>query len=330
MNNKFITDKELENYGSTDTFSDKAASLLLHQKENWDLVKNNFQNLEQIKTKKFVFDNFELKAQFNPTRIASSSAKVDKKNIKARACFLCKENLPEMQKGIKYKDDYLILVNPFPIFKQHLTIPKLQHIPQSIENSFLDLLDLSYDLKDNFFVFYNGPNCGASAPDHHHFQAGVKDFSPLEKDYKNLIKENGKLIYNNGNIEIFIINSLLRNFIYISTTSKEQAKIHFERIFAFIKKIDTEEPEPKLNIVSFYKNSKWNIFIFPRAKHRPEQYFMEDDNKILFSPAAAEMTGLCILPREEDFNNITKEILIDMYEQVTFPIDKLKLLASLD
>ncbi len=322
----FITDKELQNYGSIATLSDKANSLLLQQKEKWDLVRNNFKNLEKIKVKYFTIDGYELKIQFNPTRIASSSAKVDKKSLEKRACFLCAENLPVEQKGIKYNNDYIILVNPFPIFTQHLTIPKLQHVPQNIENSFEDLLKLSFDLKDNFFVFYNGPKCGASAPDHFHFQAAIKNYTPLEKFYKKLIMNNGKLIFNDNSTEIFTIKNTVQNFIYISTSSIDSANNHFAKILSSLKSFDVNEAEPKLNIVSFYENNKWNVFIFPRSKHRPEQYFYEDERKILFSPAAAEMTGVCILPREEDFNKITKADLLDMFNQVkisNFVLDKI-------
>ena len=185
-NNKFITEPELRNFGMIENLSQKTEALLNHQKDNWDLVKNNFSALENIEIKKFEFDNFYINTQFNPSRITSSSAKVDKKSIANRACFLCADNLPDAQKGINYKDKYIILINPYPIFKQHLTIPHYNHIPQNIDEALGDLLDLSYDLRDNFFVFYNGPKCGASAPDHLHFQAGVKNSTPLEYYYKRI------------------------------------------------------------------------------------------------------------------------------------------------
>lgn len=322
----FITNKELKTYGKIDTLSDKAQSLLVEQKKNWELVRNNFKNLSQIKSKDFLINDCLLKAQFNPARIVSSSAKVDKKNIEARACFLCKENLPEQQKAIKYNDEYIILINPFPVFRQHLTIPKIQHTPQNIKNTFSDLLNLSYDLKHNFFVFYNGPACGASAPDHHHFQAAIKKTTPLENNYKQIIAKYGTEILSNKITKVSVVTNCLRNFIHISTSSQKEANIYFLKILSFLSSFDSDETEPKLNIVSFYENKKWEIFIFPRDKHRPKQYFLKDEKKILFSPAAAEMTGVCILPRNEDFIKITKEDLIDMFNQVSFSKDKLRLL----
>jgi len=316
MNNKFITDKELKTYGSTDTLSDKAASLLLQQKENWDLVKNNFQNLEQIKTKDFNFNDYKIKVQFNPSRITSSSAKVDKKSIAKRACFLCNENLPIVQKGIKYKDGYVILINPFPIFKQHLTIPNLEHTPQSIKSSFENMLDLTYDLRDNFFVFYNGPKCGASAPDHLHFQAGLKYSTPIEKEYENLILKFGKEVINENNSRIVAVDYQLSKFFFFESDDKNQLNKFFLKIYDQFKELNNSNEEPLLNIVSTYEKSKWKIFLFLRKKHRPSQYFAEGKSQILFSPAAVDLAGLCITPREEDFNKITRYDIENMFEQI--------------
>lgn len=329
MNNIFITDKELKTYGSIDTLSNKTASLLLHQKNNWDLVKTNFQNLEQIKTKKFDFNDYEIKVQFNPSRITSSSAKVDKKSIKDRVCFLCKKNLPEVQKGIKYKDDYIILINPFPIFKQHLTIPHLEHTPQNIEYSIKDLLDLTYDLRDNFFVFYNGPKCGASAPDHLHFQAGLKNSTPIESKYKNLVKKFGRELFSEKDSKAVAINHQLNRFFFFEAKEKSELLELFFSIFNQLKKLSASKEEPLMNIISTYTENSWKVFLFPRKLHRPKQFFAEDDSKILFSPAAVDMAGLCITPQEEDFTKISKDDLVDMFEQVmidTLTIQNLQLL----
>jgi len=321
MNKKiFISDKELRTYGSTDNLSDKANALLSHQKENWEIVKNNFNNLKEIKTKEFDFDGYKIRVQFNASRIVSSSAKVDKKTIENRACFLCNQNLPSTQNGIKYKNDYVILINPFPIFKQHLTIPHLQHIPQSIENNFENMLELSYDLKDNFFIFYNGPKCGASAPDHFHFQAGLKYSTPIETEYKNLLHKFGKELLNEENAKVFSVNSPITKFFFFESKEKTELVASFKNIFNQLKNSSTGYEEPLMNIISNYDDDSWKVFLFPRAKHRPKQFFAEDDSKILFSPAAVDMAGLCITPREEDFIKITKDDIGDMFLQVMLNI----------
>lgn len=320
-NNIFITDEELRIYGSTVTLSDKAFSLLLHQKNNWELVKKNFLNLDKIKTKEIDFGDFKFKIQFNPSRITSTSAKVDKKSIENRNCFLCNENLPPQQKGIKYLKDYIILINPFPIFNKHLTIPHVKHIPQTIENSFKDFLQLSYDLRDDYFVFYNGPKCGASAPDHLHFQAGEIKTTPLQYHYRSLTSKFGDKIYQNDSINLYSVNYTVTKFIYFESNNIDELKKMFYLVLGIIKTLLKLTDEPMINIISFY-DKDWKVFLFLREKHRPEQYFMNDDSQLLVSPASADLSGLCITPRESDFKKITKSDLENICSQVLITNEK--------
>ena len=163
--------------------SRQARKLINDQQNEWELAGKNYAGLKSVKVRTLAFDGFDMLVQFNPERIRSSAAKVDAKSIEARPCFLCQKNLPKEQRGIPVLDKYLILVNPFPIFPEHLTIPHFNHIDQRIENKFEEMLEMARLLED-FTIFYNGPKCGASAPDHFHFQAGIKRFMPIERDYK--------------------------------------------------------------------------------------------------------------------------------------------------
>jgi ATP adenylyltransferase/5',5'''-P-1,P-4-tetraphosphate phosphorylase II len=329
MNDRvFLSDAELAKHGEVQNLSQKAASLLDHQKVNWNLVNENFKAIAEVQTKRYEFGNFHVRTQFNSSRIISSSAKVDKKSISNRACFLCEDSLPASQKGINYKDKYVILVNPYPIFKQHLTIPHHTHTPQSISNSFVDLLDLSYDLRDNFFVFYNGPRCGASAPDHLHFQAGQRKSTPLEEYYKSLI-ESGKLLLSTDNFRIGLVTESVFNFVYIQSSSSKQIEMVFEKVLQQLNNFDDSAEEPLLNVISIYDNDQWNLFIIPRKKHRPDQFFFENDSKILISPASVDMAGLCITPRKEDFEKLTVRDIEDIYNQVVFDSDILNQLESI-
>ena len=88
--------------------------------------------------KTFLFDGFKIKIQFNEGRIYSTSAKVDVDSVKNRSCFLCENNLPEEQKGIKLLENYLLLCNPYPVFPEHFTIVTVNHKPQEISSSFSD------------------------------------------------------------------------------------------------------------------------------------------------------------------------------------------------
>ena len=243
-------------------------ALFNQQLTDWELARVNYAGLKTVRTKSFTFDNFEVKVQFNPARMVSSGAKVDAKTIAERKCFLCTANLPAEQRGID-AGDYTILVNPFPISPEHFTIPHKEHIEQQIKPYFTDMLILAEAL-DQYVVFYNGPKCGASAPDHLHFQAGTKNFLPLINDYKNLKSQQGELIEKGNNYELFSLKNYLRTVLCIESNTVYDTKIAFEKLFAQFQTVN--KVEPMMNIVCSYENKKWFTFIFPRANFRPWQY----------------------------------------------------------
>ena len=146
--------------------------------------------------------DLKINAQFNAGRMTSTSAKVDPKSISERKCFLCEKNLPAEQKGILYNNKYIILCNPFPIFPTHFTLTHKEHQPQRILDTFSDMLDLSKDLSKHYSVIYNGPRCGASAPDHLHFQAGNKYFMPIDDEFHQIKNEYGKMIFEDDDLSI--------------------------------------------------------------------------------------------------------------------------------
>ncbi|MCK5701005.1 MAG: DUF4922 domain-containing protein, partial [Cyclobacteriaceae bacterium] len=279
--------------------SAQARQLIKDQQQEWELARKNYAGLKNVKIRKLAFDGFDIMVQFNPERIRSSAAKVDAKSIEARPCFLCRDNLPKEQRGIPVLDNYLILVNPFPIFPEHLTIPHLSHIDQRIEDKFADMLELAKSLED-FIIFYNGPKCGASAPDHFHFQAGIKHFMPIDKDYKKA--SNIYEVKTENGTEIIRWSDYLRTILTFSGKDIALLCTHFNLLFSKLKKLHPEELEPMLNILASWETDRWTIHVFPRQLHRPWQYFEKGDKQILLSPASVDMGGVLITPREEDFN----------------------------
>jgi ATP adenylyltransferase/5',5'''-P-1,P-4-tetraphosphate phosphorylase II len=269
---------------------DKVKRLFIKQLSNWELARKNYQALEQVKTKNLVIDDLEYKVQFNPARIISSAAKVDAQSIRERKCFLCAENRPSEQIGIPFNERYTILVNPYPIFPRHLTIPSIEHTPQLIASRFGDMLDLAQQL-DDYIVFYNGPKSGASAPDHFHFQAGNKGFLPIEKNYK------------------------MYNAIIIESNNKEEVLKRFIQVYNTLP-LASEDEEPKMNILVWYDTAKWIVCIFPRKKHRPSCFGFEGDDHFLISPASVDLGGVFITPLEKDFMKMTakdiSEILLEI------------------
>ena len=288
----------------------KISELFENQLSEWDLARTNYNALNHVKVRKIFFEGFHTTIQFNTERIRSTCA--DKANQKEHnnSCFLCKENLPTEQKGISFENDFTILCNPYPVFSKHLTIASNKHIPQSIKWNLPTMLNLAKALPD-FIVFYNGPECGASAPMHLHFQAGPKQEFPLYNDFIAIKERYGT------NSQAFIIKDGLRVFHILEGTDSNVLSDTFNRLtLNIVPQSDDISQEPNLNILLWFENNHWIICIFRRKKHRPTQFYEEGDKQILISPAAVEMAGLLITPRIADFEKITKKDLFDIYGQV--------------
>jgi len=304
----------------------KITELLHEQVSNWELARTNFAGLKTVRTKSFDFGDFEVKVQFNPARIVSSGAKVDAKTIAERKCFLCTENRPAEQNSVD-AGDYLVLVNPFPIFPEHFTIPRKEHVDQQIKPYFADMLELAKAL-DDYLIFYNGPRCGASAPDHMHFQAGTKDFLPLVNDYTRLKDTHAQLLVESENFQLYSFNNYLRTVYCIESTDVESAKDAFEKLYNHFTSPPTleergergtgDEIEPMLNIVCTFEDGKWFTFVLPRKTFRPWQYSAEGEQQLLVSPATVEMCGIFITPIEAHFEKITKEDVESILKQASF------------
>ncbi|HHT23721.1 MAG TPA: DUF4922 domain-containing protein [Bacteroidales bacterium] len=316
--------------------------LLIEQLAIWETARNNFEALKQVKTKELNVNGAKFYVQFNPARIVSSGAKVDAKSIQERKCFLCAENRPREQVGLKVplgkfrrqERLYSILVNPFPIFPKHFTIPDMVHKPQLILSRFGDMLDLAEYMKD-YVIFYNGPKCGASAPDHVHFQAGNKGFLPIEKEWKKHIEAT---IIDNDNIKLHKVNYGFPLFLFETNDKKKGIEL-FKKIYNALP-LNDSETEPMMNILVWVespetqkKSTSFPLLgkvpkgigaggfrgaIIPRAKHRPDCYFAEGEKNILLSPASVDLGGVLITPLEKDFEKITAEDVAEILAEVCF------------
>ncbi|MFV0265940.1 MAG: DUF4922 domain-containing protein [Draconibacterium sp.] len=293
-------------------YTEQVLRLLTAQKEGWPLAAKNFAGLEKVRTRAFNFDDVEIKVQFNPERIVSSAAKVDAKSIEARPCFLCSKNRPKEQQGVKI-GAYSVLVNPFPVFSQHFTIVGEEHLPQQIKGRLGDMLDLAASLP-GFTLFYNGPKCGASAPDHFHFQAGNRGFMPLENELEQL-KDQHSIKLRSFTSDAWAVKDGLRNFILLESPVKESVEKDFLKIYDAP---EASDEEPMMNILAFYENNAWKVVVFPRALHRPSQYFEEGEKNILISPASVDMGGVLITPLEKDFDKLKPEDIHAIFRQVLY------------
>lgn len=287
--------------------------LIEAQKVEWDLAAKNYEGLQSVKERKIQLSGgAEFKVQFNPERIVSSVAKVDKKSIQERPCFLCASNRPSVQTGVDY-EQYELLINPFPIFNKHLTVPIKAHEDQLILPHFSTLLDVVVEL-DEFTLFYNGPKCGASAPDHFHFQAANKGVMPIEQDFNegNFTQLAAQLDV----LKIFVWKNYHRGIITLQANSKSAVEKGFVALYNQLKLIQPEENEPMLNVLAYFEEGNWIVHCLPRIKHRPDCYFKEGDEKLLTSPASVDLAGVFITPREEDFNKLTASKLETILNEV--------------
>ncbi|SMO41905.1 protein of unknown function [Saccharicrinis carchari] len=296
------------------TISTKTKQLIHTQLQDWALAKSNYQGLQKVVTRDVELPGgSRVKVQFNPERIRSSAAKVDAKSIQERACFLCAENRPAQQQGVPFGDDYTILINPFPIFPQHLTIPHNAHTNQLIAPYFISMLSLAGEL-NRFTLFYNGPKCGASAPDHFHFQAGIKNFLPIEADFKS-----GKYTHRIGEenkVKVYNWKGYNRGVITLKGSDKESVAILFQKLHNYLHAKQIQEIEPMLNVLAYFEGEEWVVHIFPRILHRPACYFAQGREQILLSPASVDMAGVFITPRQEDFEKITANDITNILNQV--------------
>lgn len=305
--------------------SARADQLIADQIAVWPQAAGNFSALANVKVKDLDVDGMHFKVQFNPARIVSSSAKVDAKSLKERKCFLCAANRPEVQTGLPWgeNDRYIVLINPFPIFPRHLTIPDNAHVDQLIVDRAKDMMDLAKDL-DGYTVFYNGPKCGASAPDHMHFQAGNSDFLTIGEALEDAEL---KTVATDGEATLALVDTLPLKVFVIDAADHEAGQRLFKRLYDAIPVPDGER-EPMMNILCFSTPAGERMVVIPRKRHRPSFYGTEGDDTMLLSPASVDMGGVFITPLEKDFNRLDADMLRRVLDELCLDRDEINAIAA--
>ena len=285
------------------------------QLEVWDDARTRFQELTNVQVRDIKCGANTVKVQWNPARMVSTGATVDKRAIANRPCFLCAENRPEAQIVKTIDNQFELLINPFPILPMHFTIPARHHQPQQIDGNYGEIHRILTEFSD-IMVFYNGPKCGASAPDHLHFQAGTSGILPLQIDWQRLNTRAEILVSLNDNEYIAAIRDFVCPAFCIRSRSEENDVAMFRMLYAVLPK-HKGDIEPMMNIVSWRIGDDFISVVFPRRSHRPACYDAVGDAQLLVSPGAVDMAGLLILPREEDFLRITPEAVHQIYADVS-------------
>lgn len=287
------------------------------------MAAGNFAALANVEVKELDVDGMKIKVQFNPARMVSSSAKVDAASLKARKCFLCAENRPDVQRGIEWVDRYTILINPFPIFPRHLTIPDSSHTDQLIDGRIADMMRLAAEL-DEYTVFYNGPKCGASAPDHMHFQAGNSDFLTIAE---NLEGADMKVIAEEGDNRLALVDGMPMKVFVIDAGNPEEGQKLFNRLYAAMP-VPEGEKEPMMNLLCYTTPAGVRLVVIPRKKHRPSFYGTEGDDCMLISPASVDMGGVFITPRPQDFEKLDSAIIKRIFDELCLNQEEVEEIAQ--
>ena len=310
--------------GKADIMEDSTISRFFNrQLEKWDDARHRFRDLKHVETKKL---SEEVRLQFNLARIVSTGAKIDKKTLGERPCFLCDKNRPKEQMSQQIDERFHLLVNPFPILPVHFTIPARKHQPQAIYKNYGEMHRF-LSLHSELMVFYNGPKCGASAPDHLHFQAGTSGILPLQANWQRLSRNLTDIISLNDEEKIAVVRDFIVPAFVIISKSEESDETLFHRLYKSMP-MRGDETEPMMNIIAWRKEDEYISVVIPREKHRPEAYFAEGDAQVMVSPGALDMSGLIITPREEDFHKLTEESATTILQECGISTEKMNCIVT--
>ena len=320
-----ILARQQMNQGKQELMADSPLQRFFNrQLEKWEAARQRYYDLRSVKTRELVVGSSSIQVQWNPARMVSTGAKIDQKTIAERPCFLCEQNRPKEQTKKIIDGQYELLVNPFPILPQHFTIPSVKHQPQRILESYSEIHKLLEEYPE-MMVFYNGPLCGASAPDHAHFQAGTSGILPLQKSWKRLSGNLTKIVCLNDNEDLSLIEDYPCTALLIRSRSQYGDEQLFRRLY---EALPSEEPEPMMNIVAWRRDDEFYSVVFPRTKHRPDCYYKQGDEQYIISPGALDMAGFFITPRQEDYERLTPEIALGILHEITLTGPALKLVID--
>lgn len=292
---------------------------IMDQLSVWPLAAANFRALKSVSVKDVELGGLLCRVQFNPCRIASSTADTSPEAIAARPCFLCSATRPAEQFHLKFSGrkhrEYNIQVNPYPIFPNHLVIVRSEHIPQAIWHHLPDMMSFSLRYPA-YTVFYNGPRSGASAPDHLHFQACPRNMLPLETAIDRFLDEPGDPVATNKDASLYHYTGYTRGvFALKAKTGKSMAKLFYRLLCCFSAEEQTEEP--RFNLYTWYAAGEYRTAVIFRVSERSHHYYAKGQDHLTMSPGAADMAGFFIAPKAEDFDKVDARLLAEMLDEVT-------------
>lgn len=294
---------------------DDVASFIEGQLVDWPLAKKNYDALREVRRREVALDDFNMGVQWNPARIVSTGANVSKQAIEKRPCFLCRDNRPSQQHICNILTGWEMLVNPYPILPVHLTIVATEHRPQDRVPE--DIVALA-ELLPGMAVFFNGARAGASAPDHLHLQAVLKDELPLLRLVE---KEHPDSQHGICTSEDFCVKPPYLVFSGVVSPNQEGLKTLLAGLKLGGLASDGKLSDPELVNTFFWMSASGilRFVVVPRQAHRPRCYYAKGDDQRMISPGCIDMAGLLIVPREEDYNRLTSEEISQIFKEVALP-----------
>ena len=290
------------------------------QLTQWNETRERYRELSHVETRELNVGTSTFEVQFNPARIRSTGATITKEAVAARPCFLCRKNRPEEQLTKIQDVDYELLVNPYPILPMHFTIPTRRHQPQQIRGMYGEMIQLLVHYPE-LMVFYNGPLCGASAPDHAHLQAGTSGILPLQKEWQRLSRNLTEVARRGDDATLCVVEDYPCPALVIRARNRRSSERMFATLYHALPTM-ANQTEPMMNIVAWHMDDEFISVVFPRKKHRPDCYFKTGDNQLLVSPGALDMSGYLITPRREDFERITPEAAEEILKECALSEDE--------
>ena len=312
--------------GKKDSLTESPIMRFFHrQLQTWSDVRHRYRDLEHVETRELVTDTITLSAQWNPARIGSTGAKIDAKSIAERPCFLCAKNRPQEQMHRVIDGKYELLVNPFPILPVHFTLPTMKHQPQRILSMYDEMLRLA-ERNTDLTILYNGPHCGASAPDHAHLQTVGTGHLPLQQAWQRLSRNLTEVVKDDEDNGIWQVADYPAAAFVIRSHGQNVGERLFRRLYDALPPAE-DDTEPMMNIIMWQSDNAVHSVVLPRRKHRPDCYTATGDAQYIISPGAVDMGGLIITPREQDFRRVTPELILDIYRELSLTPEQMQEVA---
>lgn len=310
------------------TLPDLCLELLSEQKKSWGELREGYAHLQAVREREVPCRQSTIRLQFNPGRISSSTAVLTAEAVRNRPCFLCGDHLPERQAAILYRDEFLILCNPRPVFPFHFTVAHIDHIAQAIEPHIGTFLQLMSDLGPDWAVLYNGARCGASAPDHLHLQVCPAGRMPLTAEIEK--REMWVPVIRKEGITCCRSIDLGREILVLEGGDHATAEEAFREVTSALRKVQLIDDEPLLNLAGLARGGRSRLVVFPRRKHRPDVFFLEGDERVVVSPGVIDMAGVLITPVERDFVRLDEASVVSIYGEVSLDAETIdRVIAAL-